>query len=277
MKGLNKKVCYDEDLNIEAYCFEGDLPCFPNHFHDYYVIGLGERGSRKLKCMGKDYVIEKGSIMLLNPGDSHCCDNFQGEPLYYRSINITKERMDEISEEIKGKGFKVNFRDNVIKDSAISSYMEELHKMIMGKEKKSLKEEIFTVMLSALIEKYSYGGIMGVYREEIENICRYIDKNYMNKITLENLCFMSGLSKSTLLRAFVKAKGTTPYRYIESVRINNAKKLIGTGEPPVEAALKTGFSEQSHLNRYFKSFIGISPGNYKGIFNNRNGESYGKQ
>lgn len=276
MKNLNENVCYDKELNIEAYCFEGNLPNFPNHFHDYYVIGFAERGRRILKCMGKEYTFEMGSIMLLNPGDSHCCENSDSEPLYYRSINISKERMAEISRAVTGKYFNVNFSNKVIKDNVISSHMEKLHKMIMRREKNTLKEEMFAFFISRLIEKYGYEEA-SQHREELNGICRYIEKNYMNKITLENLCFISGLSKSTLLRVFDKEMGTTPYRYIESVRINNAKKLMEAGEIPVMAALKTGFSEQSHLNRYFKSFIGISPGCYKEIFNNRNGERYGKQ
>ena len=41
-KGI-KTVCYDEELGIEAYWFEGIIQPFPNHFHDYYVIGFQVR------------------------------------------------------------------------------------------------------------------------------------------------------------------------------------------------------------------------------------------
>ena len=94
-------------------------------------------------------------------------------------------------------------------------------------------------------------------------------------IYLDQICHLEGLSKSTLLRAFTKSKGVTPYSYLQNIRIGEAKKLLEQGLPPVEAALQTGFSDQSHFTNYFKSFIGLAPGVYREIFFNKNkdGES----
>ena len=37
--GLEERtVCFDRDLEIEAYHFKGVMQKFPNHFHEYYVI-----------------------------------------------------------------------------------------------------------------------------------------------------------------------------------------------------------------------------------------------
>lgn len=40
-----KTLVYDEELHLEAYRFEGIDRPFPNHFHDYYVIGFIEQGA----------------------------------------------------------------------------------------------------------------------------------------------------------------------------------------------------------------------------------------
>jgi transcriptional regulator GlxA family with amidase domain len=56
------------------------------------------------------------------------------------------------------------------------------------------------------------------------------------------------------------------YRYLETIRVNQAKKLLGEGVLPVEAAVRTGFSDQSHFTNYFNSFIGLAPGAYREIF-----------
>ena len=42
MKREIRTVVYDEDLQIEAYRFEGFVRPFPGHFHEYYVIGYIE-------------------------------------------------------------------------------------------------------------------------------------------------------------------------------------------------------------------------------------------
>ena len=78
------------------------------------------------------------------------------------------------------------------------------------------------------------------------------------------------LFRSTLLRAFTSAKGVTPYRYLENIRVSRAKELLEQGVPPVEAALRTGFSDQSHFTNYFDRFIGLSPGIYRDIFPQKN-------
>ena len=83
------------------------------------------------------------------------------------------------------------------------------------------------------------------------------------------MCRYAGLSKSTLLRAFTKSKGITPYRYLEIIRINEAKKLLSEGNPLADIAIRTGFSDQSHFTNYFSQFIGIAPGTYREIFSEK--------
>ena len=51
-----------------------------------------------------------------------------------------------------------------------------------------------------------------------------------------------------------------------------AKKLLEQGSSLVEAAMRTGFSDQSHFTNYFSRFIGLSPGAYRDIFLKREDE-----
>ena len=97
-----------------------------------------------------------------------------------------------------------------------------------------------------------------------------MEHHYAERIYLNQICRCAGLSKSTLLRAFTKSKGVTPYRYLENIRIGKAKKLLEQGVAPIGAALQTGFSAQSHFTNYFSRFIGLAPGVYRDIFSGRN-------
>lgn len=47
-----KRIVYDRELGIEAYMLADIVQTFPNHFHDYYVIGLVEEGERQ--CYRRD-------------------------------------------------------------------------------------------------------------------------------------------------------------------------------------------------------------------------------
>ena len=46
MEQETRTVKYDTELKVEAYSFKGIMQKFPNHFHDYYVIGFIESGER---------------------------------------------------------------------------------------------------------------------------------------------------------------------------------------------------------------------------------------
>jgi AraC-like DNA-binding protein len=56
--------------------------------------------------------------------------------------------------------------------------------------------------------------------------------------------------------------GLAPYEYILAARIEECRKLLSAGISIAEAAARTGFCDQSHLNRHFKRIVGITPGKY---------------
>ena len=103
-------------------------------------------------------------------------------------------------------------------------------------------------------------------RVEVERTCAFIRSHYARHITLEELSLQAGLSKSALVRAFAKAKGVTPYRYLMAVRISEARRLLERGVSSAEAAVETGFSDQSHFTNYFTAFTGLTPGACRELF-----------
>ena len=100
----------------------------------------------------------------------------------------------------------------------------------------------------------------------MKTICDYLNAHAQEQISLDTLGELAGLSKYHLLRAFTKETGITPYRYLETLRIDRAKTLLKQGVSPAEAALAVGFSDQSHLSNAFKRFIGLTPGQYRRVF-----------
>ena len=263
-----RTVCYDDDLYLEAYRFEGIVQPFPNHFHDYYVIGFIEAGTRCLSCKNKKYMIGEGSILLFNPNDNHSCVQCDGGTLDYRGLNISKETMLSLVEEITGQRILLGFSENVIKSDELNSYIRSLHQTIMDGSKEFEKEEMLLLLISLLIEQYGqpFSKCIPECDKEIENACAFMEEHFAEHITLEELCRYSGLSKSTLIRAFTKAKGVTPYRYLQTIRIGKAKELLEQGVPTIDAAIQTGFSDQSHFSNFFNMFIGLSPAAYRRIF-----------
>lgn len=272
MKKETRTVVYDDELRIEAYRFEGIVKPFPNHFHEHYVIGFVEDGQRVMSCRNKDYNIEQGNVVLFNPGDNHACVQRDDATFDYRGFHISKDVMLDLAEEVTGKREPPGFSKNVIFDDEITCYLRSLHEMVMTGISDFGKEENLLFLISALIQKYGqpFESCVPECSQEIEKTCEFMRQHFNQRISLEQICCSSGLSKSTLLRAFIRSKGITPYRYLEAVRINEAKSLMEKGILPIDAAMQTGFSDQSHFTNYFSSFIGLSPGVYREIFLKKN-------
>lgn len=267
----SRKIFYDKDLQIEIFKFEGFKQSFPNHFHDYYVIGFMEEGERLLTCRNKEYPISKGDILLLNPKDNHGCVHNSIEPLSYLGINIQAEVFKKICEEITGKNYLPYFHKNIVRSEQLETDLRNFYELISlpeNQQEKLKKEELFLFLISNIIENYSmpFEMVIPECHKEVEKVCSFIDTHYGERLSLNQLCLYSGLSKSTLLRAFVKIKGITPYRYLAAARIEKAKKLLEQGISLSDTAFMTGFSDQSHFTNFFSLFTGITPAVYQNIF-----------
>lgn len=275
-----RTIIYDNELKLEAYRLNGIIPSFPNHFHENYVIGYVKHGKRVLLCKNKEYTINDGFIVIFNPGDNHSCVQKEESTLEYCGLNISKNIMLSLTEKLTGRHEMPCFSQNVIYDKKLFHHLHTIHKTIMDKTPDTKKEENLQLFFSSIIQKYglSCNTTALEYKYEIERVCNFMKKHYTEHISLEQLCRNAGLSKSSLLRIFTKAKGVTPYRYLENIRINKAKKLLANGVFPIDVSIQTGFSDQSHFTNYFTKFVGLPPGVYRSIFLNsdKDGENHEK-
>ena len=110
-------------------------------------------------------------------------------------------------------------------------------------------ESLFTSLLLLLARstrRVSVPSRESPVQKEID----FIAKNIGRKITLDELCSVSGKSARTLHREFRKAVGKSPGDYIIDMRIAKAKTLLGRkGSTLKKVAAKTGFCSSAHLSR----------------------------
>jgi AraC-like DNA-binding protein len=100
----------------------------------------------------------------------------------------------------------------------------------------------------------------------LEKVRQRIDAECCERLRLRDLSALAGVSATRLLRAFEAAYGLTPHRYQQSRRIARAKKMVVAGTPLAEIAFACGYSDQSHLNRWFLRIQGTTPGRLRRAF-----------
>lgn len=264
-----RHVYFDRDLNLEAYNLSGIVQKFPNHFHEYYVIGFVEGGRRHLWCKGREYDVTAGDLILFNPRDNHFCAPVGGEVLDYRAVNIRPEVMQQAVRELTGKEYVPHFTDNVVYQSEITRSVGDLYAAILSRAPKLKKEEALFFLLDQVLQEHSapFDEVdVSQPNEQIQRLCDYMEAHFAENITLDELLSMASFGKSYLLRSFTKQVGVSPYRYLQTVRLDRAKKFLEQGVAPIDAACMAGFADQSHFTNFFKEFIGLTPKQYQRIF-----------
>lgn len=92
----------------------------------------------------------------------------------------------------------------------------------------------------------------------------YIKKNFMNKISLNDVAYVSNISPSYFSKVFKEEMGKNFNNYLNEIRVHNAKRLLMDDSIPlVDVAFMTGFEDQSYFSKVFKRITGISPGKYR--------------
>jgi len=177
-------------------------------------------------------------------------------------LYIKKDYLKKILKTKTPVTFKINITDN---KNIIKHYLHLCNNLIDSKIDilyKQEKIEEFILMISRYLlflpnEEYNV-SLSKLYLAK-----RYILEHFKENLTLEQISKNSGVSKYYLIRLFKKNFGITPYEYLINLRIVAAKKLILEGLPLSQVALEVGFSDQSHLNRFFKRIVACPPGEYK--------------
>ena len=95
----------------------------------------------------------------------------------------------------------------------------------------------------------------------MEAILSYIDENYTNDITLDQLCRAAGgLSEQYLCRLFKQSTGMRPMEYMLRRRISTARTCLEHSDMSIaEVAIASGFRNTSYFYRSFRKFTGMSP------------------
>lgn len=104
--------------------------------------------------------------------------------------------------------------------------------------------------------------------EAIKKAQAYIEGNFQNRITVDELADMASLSRRNLERRFKKATSNTVVEYIQRVKIEAAKISLESSRDNVnEVMYKVGYTDTKAFRTTFKKITGISPIQYRTKYN----------
>lgn len=104
--------------------------------------------------------------------------------------------------------------------------------------------------------------------EPIKKAQEFIEKNFQDKITVEQLASMYALSRRNLERRFKKATSNTVTEYIQRVKVEAAKKNFENSRKNInEVMYDVGYLDTKAFRTTFKKITGLSPVQYRNKYN----------
>lgn len=105
--------------------------------------------------------------------------------------------------------------------------------------------------------------------EEVKKAQEFIEENYTDRLTVDQLAKMFYIGRRTFERRFKKATTNTIVEYIQRVKIEAAKKMLETSRENInEVMYNVGYSDSKAFRNTFKKVVGYSPLEYRKKYNN---------
>jgi AraC family transcriptional regulator len=104
----------------------------------------------------------------------------------------------------------------------------------------------------------------GLPRARLNRVIEYIEANFNREIALTALADTAGMSPHYFSELFKQSVHLSPYQYVLRRRIEHARKLLSDPSVTVfEAAVRSGFSDQSQFTKLFRRIVGVTPTGYR--------------
>ncbi|QDL94337.1 helix-turn-helix transcriptional regulator (plasmid) [Paroceanicella profunda] len=100
----------------------------------------------------------------------------------------------------------------------------------------------------------------GLAQWQLRRVTRHVEANIGDAVPVDTLARLVGLSSGHFSRAFKVSTGETPHTFVIRKRLRRAQALmLTTNEPLGELACACGFTDQAHMTRLFRKFVGETP------------------
>jgi len=261
---------------------KGDILTTP-HWHREYELVLLTKGKINLGINGNQFQLEEGGIVFFNSGDIHYIvatpdsnrfvyqfDMSLFNESIVKKINLV-ERLNQVSQVSSLWSDDLRLRVRKILLEIVEE--ENRQQSDMNFVIEGLMYQLVTLMIREF-PKNSETKNSGInikskmILETLNKVFLYVESNYENKMTLEDVAEAAGFSVYYFTRFFKKNVGQTFVEFLNNYRIDKAKWEIINTDASISAILnKVRFSSNKTFYRLFKKQTGISPKQYRIKYN----------
>lgn len=256
-------------INLEYCGYEQCEPGFQVELYarENYVIYIAIKGKGVYAVKNKKYELERGNAVLVYPGEKAVYQADEKEPWNYMWIGFRGYRCEEY---ITYMGFS---KENpIVKIQEIDSIKECIFRMLQAKEF-TVEDELMRMgqllQIMALFMKENQTGEKNQLQDcptqvYVKYALEYMHMHYKEKIKIDHIADIIGISRSYLTRIFKKELQKSPQEYLIQLRLEYAAKMLkSTAEPINMVASNCGYADSLSFSKAFKRQYGMSPKEYR--------------
>lgn len=248
----------------------------PWHWHEALEFGYVVRGSVKVSTPGQVRTFSQGEGFFINSNVLTAMDDVDGciieSHLFYpvflgghfKSVFETKY-LDPVTQNRHLDLLPVRGETPVQKKLLTKlCHLAQLQKNDDTEfQTRNLLSEIWLLLLEEL-KNTRLHHTQPKNQDRILTMMAFIQENYTEKLTLEEIAEAAAVSPRECLRCFQSALHCTPMTYLIEYRVQAAAKLLETTDLSVsEIASRTGWSSNSYFTKMFHRIRGKTPVSYR--------------
>ena len=235
---------------------------FNGHIHKeceiYYMID----GRLEMWLKGHVYHVVSDSLLLM-PSNSYHQWIYPSEKISHRlNIHFLPEMLNKKERDFYQTLFTEPLLFLDVSQHDLDFYIKavsECELMEKPLQKIAVKSRM-TALLSQIQYLRSTKAVKPVVLDKrIMNVITYLEENFTEDISLNDLSSRFAITKNHLNFLFHNMVGLPIKKYITAKRLSFARKEILGGERPLQVAYHAGFNDYTSFFRAYKSFYGLSP------------------
>ena len=257
------------DLGLYQYGWEQCAPAHSfgpaarNHYIFHYVIsGTGTLFADDENGNTTEWQVKSGQGFMLFPGQVNTYIADSKLPWEYTWVEFDGLRAREI---VTSAGLSPNepvyhasskeLRNQMMDEMLyLSRHSEESPFHLIGHLYLFLD---YFMRSAATVHVKQNGSIRDFY---IKEALSYIEQNFQNNITIEDVASVCGINRSYLGKIFKKNTGQSPQEFLMNYRMVKAAELLKlTSLSIADIGSAIGYENQLHFSRAFKNIYGVSP------------------
>lgn len=231
---------------------------------DYQIVYIAE-GKAHFYFDGSERILSKGNMVLFRPNEPQHYEYYCEDQTEVYWVHFTGKDAENI---LNAHGLTRDLHSFFTGTSAdyqwiFNQIIRELQLCRVNYERllSVLLQHIFLLVNRYLQEENKAKTEM---LNEIERATHFFNENYNRPINVEEYAKSRHMCACWFIRRFKQIVKMTPAQYIISLRITNAKTLLGTKNYNVtETAYAVGYDNPLYFCRLFKKHVGITPSEYK--------------